>query len=49
VQLTKSLAVAWAENNIQVNSIAPGWLDTDLTQAARRDFGERKLSHKSNI
>jgi len=39
VQLTKSLAVAWAENNIQVNSIAPGWLDTDLTQAARRDVG----------
>jgi 2-deoxy-D-gluconate 3-dehydrogenase len=38
VQLTKSLAVAWAENNIQVNCIAPGWLDTDLTRAARRDI-----------
>ena len=31
VQLTKSLAVAWAENNIQVNAILPGWIKTDLT------------------
>jgi 2-deoxy-D-gluconate 3-dehydrogenase len=37
VQLTKSLAAAWAENNIQVNCIVPGWLDTDLTRAARRE------------
>ena len=32
VQLTKSLAVAWAKDNIQVNVILPGWLHTDLTQ-----------------
>lgn len=31
VQLTKSLAVAWAGNNIQVNAILPGWFETDLT------------------
>ncbi|MEE8442915.1 MAG: glucose 1-dehydrogenase [Dehalococcoidia bacterium] len=31
VQLARSLAVAWAEDNIQVNSILPGWLVTDLT------------------
>jgi 2-deoxy-D-gluconate 3-dehydrogenase len=37
VQLTKVLATAWAENNIQVNAILPGWIDTDLTQQARRD------------
>jgi 2-deoxy-D-gluconate 3-dehydrogenase len=37
VQLTKSLATAWAENHIQVNCIVPGWLDTDLTRAARRE------------
>jgi 2-deoxy-D-gluconate 3-dehydrogenase len=36
VQLTKSLAVAWAENNIQVNAVLPGWIDTELTRAARR-------------
>ncbi len=32
VQLTKSLAVAWAKDNIQVNAILPGWFVTDLTR-----------------
>jgi len=36
VQLTKSLASAWAKDNIQVNSILPGWIDTDLTKRARQ-------------
>lgn len=36
VQLTKSLAAAWAKDNIQVNSILPGWIDTDLTKRARQ-------------
>ena len=31
VQLTKSLAVAWAGDNIQVNCIIPGWITTDMT------------------
>jgi len=35
VQLTRSLATAWAADNIQVNAILPGWLDTDLTRRAR--------------
>ncbi len=35
VQLTKSLAVAWAPDNIQVNAILPGWIDTELTRRAR--------------
>jgi 2-deoxy-D-gluconate 3-dehydrogenase len=35
VQLTKSLAVAWAKDNIQVNAVLPGWIDTDLTRRAR--------------
>lgn len=34
VQLTRSLAVAWAQDNIQVNAILPGWLYTDLTNRA---------------
>ena len=35
VQFTRSLAVAWARDNIQVNAVLPGWIDTDLTRAAR--------------
>jgi len=35
VQLTKALATAWATDNIQVNAILPGWIDTDLTISAR--------------
>lgn len=35
VQMAKSLAVAWAKDNIQVNTILPGWIDTDLTRKAR--------------
>jgi short-subunit dehydrogenase len=37
VQLTKSLAVAWAEDGIRVNAIAPGWIETELTKGARED------------
>ncbi len=38
VQLTKSLATAWAPDNIQVNCFLPGWIDTDLTRRARREI-----------
>jgi 2-deoxy-D-gluconate 3-dehydrogenase len=38
VQLTKSLASAWAKDNIQVNAVLPGWIDTELTQAARKEI-----------
>jgi 2-deoxy-D-gluconate 3-dehydrogenase len=37
VQLTKSLACAWAKDNIQVNAVLPGWIDTELTRQARKD------------
>ena len=35
VQLSKSLATAWAKDNIQVNAVLPGWIDTELTRDAR--------------
>ena len=38
VQFTKSLAVAWAQDNIQVNAILPGWIDTELTIGAREQI-----------
>ncbi len=33
VQPARSLALAWAKDNIQVNSLLPGWFTTDLTAA----------------
>lgn len=38
LQLTRSLAVAWAPDNIQVNAILPGWINTDLTAQARKEI-----------
>lgn len=37
VQMAKSLACAWAPDNVQVNTILPGWIDTDLTASARQE------------
>ncbi|OGA72486.1 MAG: hypothetical protein A3G81_21320 [Betaproteobacteria bacterium RIFCSPLOWO2_12_FULL_65_14] len=47
VQLTKALASAWAKDNIQVNAVLPGWIDTALTRRAReqvRGLHERVLA-----
>jgi len=38
VQLTKAMAAGWAADNIQVNAVLPGWIDTELTQRARQQI-----------
>lgn len=37
VQLTKSLAIAFAGDGIRVNAIAPGWIESPMTQSLRDD------------
>jgi 2-deoxy-D-gluconate 3-dehydrogenase len=37
VQLTRAMASGWARDNIQVNAVLPGWIDTELTTNARRE------------
>lgn len=46
VQITKCLAVDWAENNIRVNAVSPGYIETPLSSGATKDpvFNERILS-----
>jgi 2-deoxy-D-gluconate 3-dehydrogenase len=47
VQLTRSLATAWAKDGIQVNAVLPGWVETALTDRARTEVDglyERVLS-----
>ena len=47
VQMTKALATAWAADNIQVNAVLPGWIDTELTRRAREQVDglyERQLA-----
>ena len=39
-QLTKALAGQWSDDGIRVNAIAPGWIETEMTQGLR-DAPER--------
>jgi len=40
IMLTKSLAVEWAKHNIRVNTIAPGYMKTEMTRASFEEDGE---------
>ena len=47
VQMTRAMACAWAKDNIQVNAVLPGWIDTDITRGARQQvegLNERVLA-----
>ena len=46
VSLTKSLAIAFVEDGIRVNAIAPGWIKTELTRPAREnpEFNSRVIA-----
>src|SRR5437764_10748051 len=37
VMLTKALALAWAEEGIRVNAVAPGYIETSINAAGRSD------------
>src|ERR1700743_1487195 len=47
----RAMATAWAKDNIQVNAVLPGWIDTDLTKRAREqvtglhDSVEKRTPH----
>ena len=38
VQFSKVCANAWAKDNIQVNAVLPGWIDTELTKRGRAEI-----------
>src|SRR5256712_2933902 len=49
VQFTRACASAWAQDNIQVNAVLPGWIDTALTRRARQEITgpRRRVLHRT--
>ena len=50
IGLTKSLALAYAEDEIRVNAIAPGWIATEISRGGREnpEFNEKLMSRLPN-
>jgi 3-oxoacyl-[acyl-carrier protein] reductase len=44
ISYVKSLAVELAARDITVNSVAPGWVDTDMTASTLADSGRAKIA-----
>lgn len=53
IQMTKNMAVEWAPYDIQVNAIAPGWIETPMTAtiapSRRRWIEEHTLQGKFGV
>jgi NAD(P)-dependent dehydrogenase (short-subunit alcohol dehydrogenase family) len=43
ISMTRDLATSWAEHNITVNAIAPGWFPTRMSGGLIEKFGERMV------
>lgn len=41
--MTRTLAVEWADRSVRVNAVAPGYIETDLTEGMRRHDGLRTM------
>lgn len=47
LEMTQTLAVAWAPFGVRVNGIAPGWIETKLTEYWREDQRDRQILERT--
>jgi 3-oxoacyl-[acyl-carrier protein] reductase len=44
ISFTKSLAIELAPRQVTVNSVAPGWVDTDMAAGVMADWGRERIA-----